>query len=119
MSLPKALKEARIAYDAIVFYESILCYQRKKWAEGKRKHWQKKRIENCETWLNNAMDQFEAAEKVLEDARNGAGISLIDGQFVYSKMKKLSATDHGLKIAASDQQAIEQWLIFKDSIIKK
>ena len=119
MSLSKALNEARIAYDAIVFYESMLSTICKKWAEGKRKHWRKKRIENYETWLNNAMDQFEAAEKVLEDARNEAGICLVDGQFVYSKMQKLSATDHGLKIAASDQQAIQQWLIFKDSIITK
>ena len=34
------------------------------------------------------MDQFEAAEKVLEDACNDAGICLVDGQFVYSKMPK-------------------------------
>ena len=119
MNLSDAPRNAKRLYDSVVFYEktwSMLC---KKWPEGKRKHWQKKRISQYEMYLKYVMEDFEEVEKVLEDARINAGISLIDGQFVYSKIHKLSATDHGLKISAADQQAIQEWLLFKDSIIRK
>ena len=36
-----------------------------------------KRIENYETWLNNAMDQFEAAEKVLRMPAMMQGYALL------------------------------------------
>ena len=127
-NVAKMVKDALAAYDSIGFFHGTWSAMCVRWPDGKRKHWQKRRIADYEGCLNNSMDKFERLSSELDRMAEAAGISIKDGRFWYNCSPKRGSiiefrpgviVGWGLQIPAAEQQAIQEWLLIKEQLKNK